>query len=80
MRTTIKKRGNSASLQIPAVIMQAAHLELNQIVDARAENGCIIIEPMQPLVFDLAVLVAGITSQNFHEEAEFGVPVGKEVW
>jgi antitoxin MazE len=58
--------------------MRAAHLELNQTVDVRAENGRIIIEPVQPLTFDLTSLIAGITSQNLHEEAEFVVPAGKE--
>jgi antitoxin MazE len=79
MRVSIKKWGNSASVQIPTVIMRAAHLELNQIVDVREENGCIIIEPVQQPEFDVASLVAGITSQNLHKEADFGVPIGKEV-
>ena len=80
MRMSSKKRGNSASVRIPAVIRRAAHLEMNQIVDVKADNGHIIIKPLQQPEFDLESLIAGITSENLHEEAEFGVPIGKEVW
>jgi antitoxin MazE len=80
MRVTIKKWGNSASVRIPSVVMQAARLGLDQIVDVREEAGRIIIEPVPQQDFDLAALVAGITSQNRHDEIDFGGSVGKEVW
>jgi antitoxin MazE len=60
--------------------MRAARLVENQVVDMREESGRIIIEPVREAEFDLESLVAGITSQNLHEEVDFGVPVGKEVW
>ena len=80
MRVSIKKCGNSGSVQIPVEIIQAAHLELNQVLDVRADNGRIIIEPVQQLGFDLGSLIAGITRENLHEEVDFGVPVSKEAW
>jgi antitoxin MazE len=80
MRVSIKKWGNSASVRIPVEIMRAAHLVEDQIVDMREESGRIIIESIQQPEFDLESLVAGITNQNLHGEADFGVPVGKEVW
>jgi antitoxin MazE len=78
MRTVVKKWGNSASVRIPAAIMQAAHLDLDQAVDVREESGCIVIEPAQREEYDLAELVKGITRENLHDEANFGKPVGKE--
>jgi antitoxin MazE len=80
MRVSVKRWGNSASVRIPVEIMRAAHLVENQIVDMREESGRIIIEPIQQPEFDLESLIAGITSENLHGEADFGVPVGKEVW
>jgi antitoxin MazE len=78
MRTVVKKWGNSASVRIPAAVMQAAHLDLYEAVDVREESGRIIIEPAQRKEYDLAELVKGITRQNLHDEADFGRPVGKE--
>ena len=78
MRTVVKKWGNSASVRIPAAVMQAAHLDLDQAVDVREESGRIVIEPAQRKEYDLAELVKQITVENLHDEADFGRPVGKE--
>jgi antitoxin MazE len=78
MRTVVKKWGNSASVRIPAAVMQAAHLDLDEAVDVREESGRIVIEPAQRKEYDLAELVRQITVENLHDEADFGRPVGKE--
>ena len=78
MRTVIKKWGNSASVRIPAAVMQAAHFDLDEAVDVREESGRIVIEPAQRKEYDLAELVKQITVENLHDEADFGRPVGKE--
>ena len=80
MRVSIEKWGNSASVRIPAAIMQAAHIDLDQVVDMREEAGRIIIEPVRQPEYDLAEMIGGITDENRHEEVEFGAAVGKEVW
>ncbi|MGC2767007.1 MAG: hypothetical protein WB607_15980 [Candidatus Acidiferrum sp.] len=76
MRTVVKKWGNS--VRIPAAIMQATHLDLDDAVDVREESGRIVIEPAQRKEDDLTELVKRITSDNLHDEADFGKPVGKE--
>jgi antitoxin MazE len=78
MRTVVKKWGNSASVRIPAAVMQAARLDLDETVDVREESGRIVIEPVQRKEYDLAELVKRITRENLHDEADFGRPVGKE--
>jgi antitoxin MazE len=80
MRVTIKKWGNSASVRIPAAIMAAAKVRLEQSVDVREDKGRIIIEPIRPPKFDLNDLVAQITDENRHDETDFGNPIGKEVF
>jgi antitoxin MazE len=47
MRAVVKKWGNSASVRIPAAILQAAHLELDEPVGVREESGRIVIEPLR---------------------------------
>jgi antitoxin MazE len=80
MRVLVKKWGNSASVRIPAAVMAAARIELDQAVEVREEAGRIIIEPLREDIFDLATLVDGITSDNRHELVDFGSPAGQEVW
>jgi antitoxin MazE len=80
MRAVVKKWGNSASVRIPAAILQAAHLDLDEPVDVREESGRIVIEPLRHKEYDLAELVKGITRRNLHEEVDLGGPVGKEAW
>jgi antitoxin MazE len=80
MRAVVKKWGNSASVRIPAAVMEAAHLHLDEPVDVREESGRIVIEPVQRKEYDLAELVKGITRANVHKEVDFRGPVGKEVW
>lgn len=78
MHVTVKKWGNSASVRIPAAVMKAARLRLDETVDVREEGGRIVIEPVRPKHYDLSRLVADITPENLHEEVDFGDPVGKE--
>jgi antitoxin MazE len=80
MRVLVKKWGNSASVRIPAAVMEAARLHLDQSVDVREEQGRIIIEPIQAETYDLTALVAAITDENRHEAVEMGPAVGQEVW
>jgi antitoxin MazE len=78
MRVTVKKWGNSASVRIPAAIMEAARLSLDDAVDVREEGGRIVIEPVRQKEYDLARLLADITPDNLHAEIDFGSPQGKE--
>lgn len=80
MRATVKKWGNSAAVRIPASVMQAANLQLDDVVDVREEGGRIVIEPVRQKRYELDALLKGITSKNQHEAVDFGEPVGKEVW
>lgn len=80
MRVNIKKWGNSASVRIPHSVMTAANLHVDQAVEVREEDGRVVIEPIQSLSYDLDKLLAGMTPDTFHDEVDFGAPVGKEVW
>lgn len=79
MRVQVKKWGNSASVRIPASIMAAAALHIDQEVDVREEEGRIVIDPVTRS-YDLDELLAKMTPDTFPEMVEFGVPVGNEIW
>lgn len=80
MRVVVKKWGNSASVRIPASVMAAATLALDQAVDVREEGGRIVIEPIREETFDIGDLIAGITDENVHEAIDFGARAGREIW
>jgi antitoxin MazE len=60
--------------------MVAAALSVDQAVDVREEGGRVVIEPVRNPVYDLDKLLDQMTPETFHEEVDFGPPVGGEVW
>ena len=80
MEVIVKKWGNSAAVRIPAAVMAAAHVALDQAVEVREEQGRIVIVPVRRKVFKLDELLGGITGKNLHQPVDTGAPVGKEVW
>jgi len=80
VRAKVKKWGNSAAVRIPASVMQATRLDLDEVVDVREEAGRIVIEPVRQKTYELDQLLKGITAKNQHEAIDFGPAVGKEAW
>ena len=77
-RQVLRKWGNSPAIRIPAAVMRAANLNLNQNVEIKVEDGRVIIEPAMPS-YTLDELLAGITPVNCHEVVDFGAPQGSEL-
>jgi len=73
----VKKWGNSPAVRLPAAIMEAAHLAVDQAVEIRVEQGRVIIEPVAPPC-SLDALLAAITPENRHDEVDLGPPQGNE--
>ena len=80
MKTTIKKWGNSAAVRIPASVMEAADIRLEDVVDISEKEGEIVVKRVRSKGFDLDDLVDGITSRNLHVPIDFGPPQGQEGW
>jgi antitoxin MazE len=80
MKATVKKWGNSAAVRIPAAVMEAADIHLEDVVKVSEEKGRIIIEPIRSKTYDVNDLIKAITSRNLHEPIDFGRPEGGEVW
>lgn len=80
MQGVVKRWGNSAAVRIPASVLKAAHVRLDQPVDVREEGGRIVIEPLRPTRYDIAALVDAITDENRHERVDMGGAAGREVW
>ncbi|MCP1203721.1 MULTISPECIES: AbrB/MazE/SpoVT family DNA-binding domain-containing protein [Acetobacter] len=80
MQGVVRKWGNSAAIRLPAGVLEAVSLKIDQAVDVREEDGRIIIEPVRALPLKLEELVSGITNENRHDEIDFGSSVGGESW
>jgi antitoxin MazE len=80
MEATLKKWGNSAAVRIPAAVLSAARVKVDDAVDVRAEDGRIVIEPRRRRLFALDELVRAITADNQHAPVDTGSPVGREIW
>ncbi len=74
----VKQWGDTPAVRLPAAILEAARLTLDQAVEVRAENGRVIIEPAVP-TYRLDDLIAGITAENRHTEQDFGGAQGREL-
>jgi antitoxin MazE len=80
MKARVKRWGNSGAVRIPASILRATRLHLDDVVELREEEGRIIIEPVRQKTYELDELLKEITTKNLHDPVEFGPPEGKEIW
>ena len=78
MKIRVKKWSGSAVVRIPTSAMAAASISAGQAVDIREDGGRIIIEPIRAT--DLDQLLDQMMSESFHEQVDFGAPVGREAW
>ena len=80
MRSSVRRWGNSAAIRLPAHVLEAARLKVDQAVDVREEDGRIVIEAVCDVGPTLDTLVGAITDDNRHDELLAASPVGKEAW
>ena len=77
MRTALSKWGNSLAVRIPKALAHSARLREGQAVEIKSlSTGEILIRRHK----NLDQLVDAITPENRHTAADWGSPVGKEVW
>ena len=80
MRAQVKKWGNSASVRIPASVLAATGLRIDQEVEIREDEGRVVIEPVADSRYDLDALLEAMLPETFPDAVEFGPPVGEESW
>ena len=80
MTIQIKKWGNSSAVRIPADVLAAANLCVDDAVSIREENGKILIEREERIRYTLEELLRDVTPDMLHGETDWGPPIGKEFW
>ncbi|HEX5725852.1 MAG TPA: AbrB/MazE/SpoVT family DNA-binding domain-containing protein [Longimicrobiaceae bacterium] len=80
MRVRVQKWGNSLALRIPRSFAAETALETGTEVDLTLEDGRLVVTPLPMPGLRLEDLLAGITPENLHAEAETGPSLGAEAW
>jgi antitoxin MazE len=80
MRTRVPKWGNSLALRIPKPFVTEMGLEKDREVELSVVKGRLIAETPPAPSYTLEELLAGVSPTNLHDETDWGVPVGKEIW
>jgi antitoxin MazE len=75
----IVKWGNSMAVRLPKVVLRDAGLQEGDVLVFGAKNGAIVAKPIKkkPALKDL---LSKISSENVHEEVDWGKPRGREAW
>ena len=73
----VSKWGSSLAVRIPKAVAEQCEIVEGASVQLEATSDGIIIRKR---TYDLATMVDQITSDNIHDEQDFGVPLGKETW
>lgn len=79
MIAKISQWGNSLGVRIPKDLAKEAGIAVDSTVEINKANDGIIIKSVGKKEYTLRELVKGITSQNRHQEVDFGRPAGKEL-
>lgn len=80
MRVQVKKWGNSAAVRIPASMLAAVDLRVDQAVEINERNGRIVIEKVKSHAYDLNEMLGRMKPETFHDDVDFGGPKGREIW
>lgn len=80
MHTKIQLWGNSLGLRIPKSFAAEAQVEAGSIVNLSLENGALIVRAVTAPKYKLFDLLKAITSDNLHDESDWGEPSGSEIW
>ena len=80
MQTQLAKWGNSLAVRIPRRTLEEARFSEGDRFDlVVVEPGSISIQATRKKA-TLKQMVARVTAENMHGEADWGAPVGREVW
>jgi antitoxin MazE len=82
MVTRVQKWGNSQGLRLSKELLADADIDVGDVVDVAVREGSIVVTPVRRVrgALDLEQLVAAIPKGYKPGEADWGPPVGREVW
>ena len=76
-KARVSQQGDELFVHIPAEVARELDIRDGSIVDITTSEGRLLIHGRLP---DLTEMLEQVTPENLHEEYDFGIPQGKEVW
>jgi antitoxin MazE len=80
VRTKVLKWGNSLGLRIPKAFAEDIRVADGTPVEMTMVDGQLIVRVAEDREWSLDGLLAGVSPDNLHAEADTGGPVGGESW
>ena len=80
MRTRIQKWGDGVAIAIPESLAADFGLSEDLWIELRPRSGRLEIVPVSSESSDLTRMLARVTDENLHHEADTGASVGNEAW
>jgi len=82
MVTKVQSWGNSQGLRLSKQVLADANVSLGDAVDVAVQDGVIVVRPVKQTRRNMSLrkLVARIPKDYKPGEADWGTPVGREVW
>ncbi len=80
MKTRVQKWGNSLVFCVPKAFAEEVGIADDSLVDISFADGKILVIPLADHSITLEDLLAAITDENIHQEADTGAPAGAEAW
>ena len=78
MQVLLSKWGNSLGLRLPKALTAEIGVSEGQKVDVRAENGCIVVEPVRK-PFTMEQMMENVTPEAMREAWDWGEDVVREI-
>ncbi|MCR5271766.1 MAG: AbrB/MazE/SpoVT family DNA-binding domain-containing protein [Lachnospiraceae bacterium] len=80
MQTKIKTWGNSQGIRIPKEVLEEASFAVDDVLDVKVSNGMImLVKPFRHKSLEERAAEYG-GQLNLDGEADWGEPVGREIW
>ena len=76
-RSHVSRWGSSLAVRIPKALAEQWGVEEGSAIELFAARGDIVLRKRS---YDLAELVAGMSPENAHPEADWGESQGDEAW
>lgn len=82
MLAKIQKWGNSQGIRFPREILRKAQISIGDDVDISIHQGQIVVKPATVIrqKYKLKSLLSKMPDNYKNEEADWGNPVGEEIW
>ena len=80
MRVRVQRWGNSLALRIPKPFAEDAEVDEGALLDLSVLRGKLVASSVRRKKFTPRQLLSKVSKKNLHGEADFGPPVGREVW